>query len=54
VRLSDVLRGLGADSWGVAALLLFLTAFILIAWRTFSRRRRKDYERASRLPLENE
>ena len=52
MRLSDVLRDLGLTGFGVAALLLFLAAFLAIVWRTWSRKRRQDYERASRLPLE--
>lgn len=53
MRLSDVLRDLGLDSLGVASLLLFMTAFGLIAWRTFSRKRKRDYDEVSRLPLED-
>ena len=53
MRLSDVLRDLGLDALGVASLLLFMTAFGLIVWRTYSRRRKKTYDEVSRLPLED-
>jgi cbb3-type cytochrome oxidase subunit 3 len=53
MKLSDALRDLGAGGFGQAALLLFFGAFVLIAWHTYSRKRKTDYERASRLPLED-
>jgi len=53
VRLSDALRDLGADGFGMAALLLFFAAFVLIAVRAYSKKRKAEYEKASRLPLED-
>ncbi len=48
-----MLRDLGADAFGIAALLLFFSAFVLIAVRAYSRKRKTEYEQASRLPLED-
>lgn len=53
MKLSDVLRDLGADGFGQAALLLFFVTFVSIAWHTYSRKRKAEYERVSRLPLED-
>ena len=53
MKLSDVLRDLGADGFGQAALLLFLASFILIAVHAYSRKRKPLHERMSRLPLED-
>ena len=53
MRLSDVLRDIGADGFGQAALLLFFVTFVLIAWHTYSGKRKADHEKASRLPLED-
>ena len=53
MRLSDALRDLGADGFGQAALLLFFATFVVIAWHTYSAKRKTEYERASRLPLED-
>ena len=53
MRLSDALRDLGADGFGQAALLLFFATFVAIAFRAYSAKRKAEYERMSRLPLED-
>lgn len=53
MRLSDVLRDIGANGFGQAALLLFLAAFVLITCHAYSGKRKAEHERMSRLPLED-
>jgi hypothetical protein len=54
VGLSDVLRDAGLAGYAEVALVLFVLAFALIAWRVLRRRRTRDWERARHLPLEDD
>lgn len=53
MRLSDVARGIGLDGLGELGLILFVGAFALIVWHTYSKSRKAELERMSRLPLED-
>jgi cbb3-type cytochrome oxidase subunit 3 len=54
VRLSDVMSHSGLSGYAVAALLLFLFAFVLIVVRVFWPSRREEIERDRFLPLDDE
>lgn len=44
----------GLSGYAVVAMILFMLAFGVIVWNIFRRSRRDEYERAGRLPLEDE
>ncbi|MGE0710602.1 MAG: hypothetical protein AB7N76_27415 [Planctomycetota bacterium] len=50
MSLKDVVGNSGLALYPELAMLLFLTAFLLVAWKVFRRDGRED-EEASRLPL---
>ena len=51
--LTDVMSGAGLSGYAEAALLLFLLAFALIVLRIFAPGRRREMDRAARLPLDD-
>lgn len=53
MRLTDIMSGAGLSGYAEIALILFLVAFAAIAIRLFLPSRKRDLERASRLPLED-
>jgi cbb3-type cytochrome oxidase subunit 3 len=54
MSLTDIMSGAGLSLYAEIALLLFLVAFCLIVWRTFSPSRKNEMERAAQLPLEDD
>ena len=54
MSLTDLMSGAQLDHYAQVGLIAFMFAFALILWRTFSPRNRATYQRAGRLPLEDD
>jgi cbb3-type cytochrome oxidase subunit 3 len=54
MSLTDLMSAAQLDQYAQVGLIAFIVAFVLILWRIFAPRHRTTYERASRLPLEDE
>jgi cbb3-type cytochrome oxidase subunit 3 len=54
VSLTDLMSAAQLDHYAQVGLIAFMFAFALILWRTFSPRNRSTYQRAGRLPLEDD
>ena len=54
MKLSDIMAHAGLAGYAEVALVLFLLAFAVILWRVFLPSRTAEYERAARLPLDDE
>lgn len=54
MRLSDIMANAGLAGWAQAALILFLVAFLAILVAVFAPSRRREFDRASRMPLDDE
>ncbi len=54
MRLSDLMAGAGLAGWAQVALVLFLVAFVALLVAAFAPSRRAEFERASRLPLDDD
>lgn len=54
MRLSDIMGAAGLSGWAEVALVLFLLAFAAILLGTLAPRRRAEFDRASRLPLDDD
>ena len=52
--LSDVIGHAGLSGFTVAAMILFMAAFVAVVVWTFAPRRRRELDAASRLPLDDE
>ena len=53
MKLRDVVGGADLAVYPEIALMIFLSAFLLIAWRVMSRKS-SDYDEVANLPLEGE
>ena len=53
MRLSDVMSHAGLAGYAVVALVLFLVAFLAVVVRIARRSANAEFERASRLPLDD-
>jgi len=53
MRLTDIMSNAGLSGYAEIALILFMVAFAMIAVRLFLPSRKEDFDRASRLPLED-
>lgn len=53
MRLSELMSGMDLADYPKIALVIFLGVFTAVTIRLFSKKRAKDYEEASRLPLED-
>ena len=54
MRLSDVVGHSGLAIYAEVALILFLVAFLIIAVRLLFHRNRRELERMSRMPLDDD
>lgn len=54
MRLSDIMAAAGLAGWAQAALILFLVAFVAIVIAVLAPSRRREYDRASRIPLDDD
>ena len=53
MRLTDIMSSAGLSSYAEVALILFFVAFVGIAIATFLPSRKREMDRAARLPLED-
>lgn len=53
MRLSDIMANAGLAGWAQAALILFLLAFLVILVAVCAPSRRREFDRASRMPLDD-
>ena len=54
MSLSDLMSGAHLDRYAQVSLILFILAFLVILWRVFSGRFTSTYEKAARMPLDDE
>ncbi len=54
MRLSDIMAHAGLTGYAEVALVIFLVAFLAIVIAVFAPGRRKDWERAGRMPLDDD
>jgi cbb3-type cytochrome oxidase subunit 3 len=54
MRLSDIMANAGLAGWAQVALVLFLIAFLVILVAIFAPSRRREFDRASKMPLDDE
>ncbi|HEY7568109.1 MAG TPA: cbb3-type cytochrome c oxidase subunit 3 [Gemmatimonadaceae bacterium] len=54
MKLSDIVSAAGLSWYAEVALVLFMLAFVLVLWRVFKPSLKAKYERAARLPLDDE
>jgi cbb3-type cytochrome oxidase subunit 3 len=53
MRLSDIMANAGLSGYAEIALIIFLVAFLLIVVSVFAPSRRKEFDEASRMPLDD-
>ena len=53
MRLTDIMSNAGLSGYAEVALILFFAAFVGVAIATFLPSRKKEMDRAARLPLED-
>ncbi|HEU4566169.1 MAG TPA: cbb3-type cytochrome c oxidase subunit 3 [Gemmatimonadaceae bacterium] len=53
MKLSDIMGHAGLSIYTEIALVIFLAVFIAIVFRVFAPSRKREWERASRLPLDD-
>jgi cbb3-type cytochrome oxidase subunit 3 len=54
MRLSDIMSHAGLAGWAQVALVIFLAAFVVILVALFAPSRRSEFDRASRMPLNDD
>ncbi|MEO8450326.1 MAG: cbb3-type cytochrome c oxidase subunit 3 [Gemmatimonadota bacterium] len=54
MRLSDIMSHAGLSGYAVAALILFIVAFVAILFWIFAPGRKRELDRQSRLPLDHD
>lgn len=54
MSLTELMSGANLDGYAQVSLLLFLFAFALVLWRIFSPRFKSTYDKAARMPLDDE
>ena len=54
MKLSDIVSAAGLSWYAEVALVLFMLAFGLVLWRVFRPSAKAKYERAARMPLDDE
>lgn len=52
MRLSELMSHMDLALYPQIALVIFLAVFVGVVYRVFSKKKAKDYEEASRLPLD--
>ena len=53
MRLSDIMSHAGLSTYAEVALVIFLIAFLLIAVGVFAPSRKREFDEASRMPLDD-
>jgi cbb3-type cytochrome oxidase subunit 3 len=54
MSLTEIMSSAGLSRYAEVALVLFLVAFLLIVWRIFLPSRKPSFDRAARLPLDDD
>ena len=54
MKLSDIMSAAGLSRYAEVALVLFMLAFVLVLWRVFKPSAKAKYDRAARMPLDDE
>ncbi|MDZ4674906.1 MAG: cbb3-type cytochrome c oxidase subunit 3 [Gemmatimonadota bacterium] len=54
MKLSDIMAAAGLSGWAQAAMILFLLAFVAILVAVLAPSRRREFEAASRMPLQDD
>ena len=54
MKLTDVMSHSGLSGYALIAMILFLIAFVAILVRVFQPSRRQEFDRAGRLPLDDD
>ena len=54
MSLTQIMSGANLDHYAQVSLVLFLFAFALICWRVLSPRFKATYDRAARMPLDDD
>jgi cbb3-type cytochrome oxidase subunit 3 len=54
MSLTELMSGANLDGYAQISLILFLVAFGLVLWRIFSPRFAETYQKAARMPLDDE
>ncbi|MBK8645347.1 MAG: cbb3-type cytochrome c oxidase subunit 3 [Gemmatimonadetes bacterium] len=54
MSLTELMSGANLDGYAQISLILFLVAFGLVLWRIFSPRFNETYQKAARMPLDDE
>ncbi|MFP5355835.1 MAG: CcoQ/FixQ family Cbb3-type cytochrome c oxidase assembly chaperone [Gemmatimonadota bacterium] len=54
MSLTELMSGANLDGYAQVSLLLFLFAFALVLWRIFAPRFKSTYDKAARMPLDDE
>lgn len=54
MKLSDIVSAAGLSWYAEVALVLFMLAFFIVLWRLFKPSLKAKYDRAARLPLDDE
>jgi len=53
MRLSDIMGGAGLSGWAVIALVIFVVAFLAIVLAVFAPSRKREFDEAGRMPLDD-
>jgi cbb3-type cytochrome oxidase subunit 3 len=53
MSLTDIMSSAGLTFWPIAGLVLFMFAFVLVAFRTFGRGSKQAQQEAASLPLQD-
>ncbi len=53
MSLTDLMSGMKLSSWPTMALVVFMTVFVAILWRTFRKSARAEMSQAAQLPLDD-
>ena len=54
MRLSEIMSHAGLAGYAVAALVIFVLVFVAVAIRVLSPSRKREYDEAARMPLDDE
>ena len=54
MKLSDIVSAAGLSWYAEVALILFFLAFLVVLWRVFKPSLKAKYDRAARMPLDDD
>lgn len=53
MRISDIVSSMDLATYPQVALIIFLSVFAVVSWRTFRRKHTQEFADAAKLPLED-